>query len=92
MAAASPWRWIPTLYFAQGLPYVVVMTLSVVMYKNLGVSNTEIALYTSWLYLPWVIKPLCRPATISANMRHGRTLIAMRENRPVPHGSPSFSR
>ena len=57
----TPWRWIPTLYFAQGLPYVVVMTLSVVMYKNLGVSNTEIALYTSWLYLPWVIKPLWSP-------------------------------
>ena len=56
-----PWRWIPTLYFAQGLPYVVVMTLAVVMYKNLGVSNTEIALYTSWLYLPWVIKPLWGP-------------------------------
>ena len=61
MTLASPWRWIPTLYFAQGLPYVVVMTLSVVMYKNLGVSNTEIALYTSWLYLPWVIKPLWSP-------------------------------
>ena len=59
--APSPWRWIPTLYFSQGLPYVVVMTLSVVMYKNLGVSNTEIALYTSWLYLPWVIKPLWSP-------------------------------
>ncbi len=57
----SPWRWVPTLYFAQGIPYVVVMTLSVVMYKNLGVSNTEIALYTSWLYLPWVIKPLWSP-------------------------------
>ena len=61
MNAARPWRWIPTLYFGQGLPYVVVMTLSVVMYKNLGVSNTEIALYTSWLYLPWVIKPLWSP-------------------------------
>ena len=59
--AAQPWRWIPTLYFSQGLPYVVVMTLSVVMYKNLGVGNTEIALYTSWLYLPWVIKPLWSP-------------------------------
>jgi len=57
----SPWRWIPPLYFAQGLPYVVVMTLAVVMYKNLGVGNTEIALYTSWLYLPWVIKPLWGP-------------------------------
>ncbi|MDT7836778.1 MFS transporter [Aquabacterium sp. OR-4] len=57
----SPWRWIPTLYFGQGLPYVVVMTLAVVMYKNLGVSNTEIALLTGWLYLPWVIKPLWSP-------------------------------
>jgi len=57
----TPWRWIPTLYFGQGLPYVVVMTLAVVMYKNLGVSNTDIALYTSWLYLPWVIKPLWSP-------------------------------
>ncbi len=56
-----PWRWIPTLYFGQGIPYVVVMTLSVVMYKNLKISNTEIALYTSWLYLPWVIKPLWSP-------------------------------
>ena len=57
----APWKWIPTLYFGQGIPYVVVMTLSVVMYKNLKVSNTEIALYTSWLYLPWVIKPLWSP-------------------------------
>jgi PAT family beta-lactamase induction signal transducer AmpG len=59
--APSPWRWIPTLYFAQGLPYVVVMTVAGVMYKNLGVSNTEIAFFTSWLYLPWVIKPLWGP-------------------------------
>ena len=58
---ATPWRWIPPLYFAQGLPYVVVMTLAVVLYKNLGLSNTDIALYTSWLYLPWVIKPLWGP-------------------------------
>lgn len=55
------WQWVPTLYFSQGIPYVVVMTLSVVMYKNLKVSNTDIALYTSWLYLPWVIKPLWSP-------------------------------
>lgn len=57
----SPWTWIPTLYFAEGLPYVVVMTLSVIMYKRLGVSNSDIALYTSWLYLPWVIKPFWSP-------------------------------
>jgi PAT family beta-lactamase induction signal transducer AmpG len=57
----SPWAWIPSLYLAQGLPYVAVMTISVVMYKRLDISNTEIALYTSWLYLPWVIKPLWSP-------------------------------
>lgn len=57
----SPWSWIPTLYFAQGLPYVVVMTLAVIMFKRLGINNTDIALYTSWLYLPWVIKPLWSP-------------------------------
>ena len=50
-----------TLYFAQGLPYVAVMTISVIMYKRLGISNTDIALYTSWLYLPWVIKPFWSP-------------------------------
>ena len=58
---ARPWSWIPSLYFAEGLPYVIVMTVSVVMYKRLGISNTEIALYTSWLYLPWVIKPFWSP-------------------------------
>lgn len=57
----SPWSWIPTLYFAEALPYVAVMTISVIMYKRLGISNTDIALYTSWLYLPWVIKPFWSP-------------------------------
>ena len=57
----NPWSWIPTLYFAEGLPYVAVMTIAVIMYKRLGLSNTEIALYTSWLYLPWTIKPLWSP-------------------------------
>ncbi|MFN8650348.1 MAG: MFS transporter [Gemmatimonadales bacterium] len=58
---ASPWRWVPSLYLSEGLPYVVVMTVAVVLYKNLGISNTDIALYTSWLYLPWVVKPLWSP-------------------------------
>ena len=57
----SPWWWIPSLYYGQGLPYVVVMTLAVVLYKNRGIDNAAIALYTSWLYLPWVIKPLWSP-------------------------------
>ena len=57
----SSWAWVPSLYFAEGLPYVIVMTLSVIMYKDLGISNSDIAFYTSWLYLPWVIKPLWSP-------------------------------
>ncbi|MCA9259106.1 MAG: hypothetical protein KDA61_07895 [Planctomycetales bacterium] len=57
----TPWSWIPSLYFAEGIPYVVVMTLAGIMYKRLGVSNTDLALSTSSLYLPWVIKPLWSP-------------------------------
>lgn len=61
MKKHSPWAWVPSLYFAEGLPYVAVMIISLVMYKRMGISNTEIALYTSWLNLPWVIKPLWSP-------------------------------
>lgn len=57
----SPWAWIPTLYFAEGIPYVAVMTISVILYKQMGLSNSDITFYTSWLYLPWVIKPLWSP-------------------------------
>ena len=57
----TPWLWVPSIYLAEGIPYMIAMTVSVVLYKNLGLSNTEIALYTSWLYLPWVIKPLWSP-------------------------------
>jgi len=60
-ATRSPWLWVPSLYFAQGVPYVVVQTVSIIMYKRLGVSNADIAFYTSLLYLPWVIKPLWSP-------------------------------
>lgn len=57
----SPWWWVPSLYFAEGLPYMAVMTISTVMYKCLGIGNTELAFYTAWLYLPWVIKPFWSP-------------------------------
>ncbi len=58
---ARPWQWVPTLYFAEGIPYILVNTLSVIFYKRMGISNAEIALFTSWLYLPWVIKPFWGP-------------------------------
>ncbi len=61
MKQMKPWGWVPTLYFAEGIPYVLVMTVSVIMYKSMGLSNEAIAFYTSWLYLPWVIKPLWSP-------------------------------
>jgi PAT family beta-lactamase induction signal transducer AmpG len=57
----GPWLWIPPLYVAEGLPYALVMSVSVVLYKNLGVSNAAITFYNGWLYLPWVIKPLWSP-------------------------------
>lgn len=57
----SPWRWIPTLYIAEGLPYFAVNTLTVLMYTNMGVGLKEMAFFTGWLYLPWVIKPFWSP-------------------------------
>ena len=56
-----PWSWVPTLYFAEGLPYALTMSVTLVLYKNLGLSNGAITFYTGWLYLPWVIKPLWSP-------------------------------
>ena len=58
---SRPYLWVPSLYFAEGLPYVAVMTVSLILYKQLGLSNADITFYTSWLYLPWVIKPLWSP-------------------------------
>ncbi|MCD8313039.1 MAG: MFS transporter [Bacteroidales bacterium] len=57
----SPWLWVPTLYFAEGIPYFVVNSISVIMFKKLGMGNADIAVYTGLLYLPWVIKPLWSP-------------------------------
>ncbi len=57
----TPWLWVPTLYFAEGIPYFIVNVVSVTMFKRLGMSNADLAMYTSLLYLPWVIKPLWSP-------------------------------
>jgi PAT family beta-lactamase induction signal transducer AmpG len=57
----SAWSWVPSLYFAEGIPFVICNVLSVIFYKRLGLSNAEIGFYTSMLYLPWVIKPLWSP-------------------------------
>ncbi len=57
----TPWAWVPSLYFAEGLPYVAVTVLAIEIYIQLGLSDAEITFYTSWLYLPWLIKPLWSP-------------------------------
>ena len=57
----NPWSWVPSLYFAEGIPYFIVNVLSVTMFKRLGMSNGDLAMYTSLLYLPWVVKPLWSP-------------------------------
>ncbi|MBP1658125.1 MAG: beta-lactamase [Bacteroidetes bacterium] len=90
----NPWAWVTTLYFAEGIPYVVVMTVSVIMYKRLGISNTDIALYTSWLYLPWVIKPLWSPVVelfrtkrfwiVAMQLIIGAALAAVAFTIPIP--------
>ena len=61
MNRSNPWAWVPTLYFAEGIPYVVVNTISVIMFKKMGMSNGDVAMFTGLLYLPWVIKPLWSP-------------------------------
>ena len=57
----SPWAWVPTLYFAQGIPYFIVNNISVLMFAKMGVPNGDMALFTSLLYLPWTIKPFWSP-------------------------------
>ena len=57
----NPWWWVPTLYFAEGIPYFIVNNISVIMFTNMGMSKGDMAMYTSLLYLPWVIKPLWSP-------------------------------
>jgi MFS transporter, PAT family, beta-lactamase induction signal transducer AmpG len=60
-ARTHPALWVPTLYFAEGLPFFAVSLLAGILYKRLGIANDVIALYTSWLLLPWSLKPLWSP-------------------------------
>ena len=57
----NPWAWIPTLYFAHGIPFLFINMVTMVLFTQLGMSETDATLYTGWLYLPWVIKPFWGP-------------------------------
>ena len=72
----SGWWWVPSLYFAEGLPYIVVMALAGIMYTRMDVSNAEMAFYTSWLMLPWLVKPLWSPIVDVISTKR-RWVIAM---------------
>jgi PAT family beta-lactamase induction signal transducer AmpG len=56
-----PARWVPTLYFAEGVPFFAVSMIAGILYKRMGLANDAIAFYTSWLLLPWSLKPLWSP-------------------------------
>jgi PAT family beta-lactamase induction signal transducer AmpG len=75
-ASRNPWTFVPTLYFFEGLPYVLINTVSVILYKRMGVDNTSIAFWTSWLYLPWVIKMFWAP-TIEMSATKRRWILSM---------------
>lgn len=95
----NPWLWVPTLYFAEGLPYFIVNTISLVMYKDMGMDNGTLALITSLISLPWMIKPLWSPfvdifrskrwwiVTMQALMAVSVALIAL----CVPHPTGAFT-
>ncbi|MDI6743882.1 MAG: AmpG family muropeptide MFS transporter [Thermodesulfovibrionales bacterium] len=61
VTSRNPWTFVPSLYFAEGLPYIIINTVSVILYKKMGIDNASIAFWTSWLYLPWVIKMFWSP-------------------------------
>ncbi|MDA8244785.1 MAG: MFS transporter [Elusimicrobia bacterium] len=67
----NAWLFVPSTYFAEGLPYILINSVSVIIYKNMGVSNAEMAFWTSWLYLPWVIKMLWGPMVDMYGTRRG---------------------
>ena len=56
-----PGTWVPTLYFAEGIPFFAVSLIAGIAYKRLGLANDTIAFYTSWLLLPWSLKPIWSP-------------------------------
>jgi len=72
----NPWTFVPTLYFFEGLPYVLINTVSVILYKRMGVDNASIAFWTSWLYLPWVIKMFWAP-TVEMSATKRRWIVSM---------------
>ena len=60
-STVSPLRWVPSAYFAMGLPFVVLNMVCVLMFKGLGIEDSRIALWTSVIMFPWTLKFLWSP-------------------------------
>ena len=69
----NPWLWVPSLYLGESLPFSAVMLMSVIMFKEMGLTDGQITVYTGWLGLPWVVKPIWSP--IIDNMKTKRWWI-----------------
>lgn len=74
-SANTPWAYIPTLYLAEGFPYIIINTVSVLLFADLGYANDQIAFWTGWLYLPWILKMFWSPF-VDARSTKRRWLIA----------------
>ncbi|MBQ9475847.1 MAG: MFS transporter [Bacteroidales bacterium] len=98
----SPWLWVPTLYLAEGIPYFLVNTIALIMFKDMGMDNGTLALVTSLISLPWVLKPFWSPfvdilrskrwwvVAMQAAMAVSVALIAFSVNLPVLGVSLAF--
>src|ERR1700744_3322624 len=94
-SSRSPWFWIPTLSLEERLPYALAMSVSVVLYKNLGVSNKQITFWVSLLGWPWILKPLWSPVVDILKTRRqwvwrtqffsGALFAAIALTMPAPH-------
>ena len=85
-AKVNPWTWIPTLYFAQGIPFIFINMVTMVLFTQLGMSETDAALYTGWLYLPWVIKHHPHQALVDS---HHADMHGYRPGRHSLHTPPA---
>ncbi|MEM6930837.1 MAG: MFS transporter, partial [Myxococcota bacterium] len=93
------WAFVPTLYFIQGLPYVIVNNVTVVLYKTLGISNSTITVWTSWLGLAWAFKAFWSPFvdgvstkrrwTVSMQLAMAPVLVLVAFSLPLPWFFPA---
>jgi PAT family beta-lactamase induction signal transducer AmpG len=91
----NPVFWVPSVYFAMGLPFVAIASASSLMFKNLGISDSQIAFWTSLIMIPWTLKPVWSPLlemfktkkhfVVATQMVTGITFGLVALSLPLPH-------